>query len=685
MEMNSERVKQGVFSFLIVVWGMFIFKKAYDPAEFYYLFVGAQKLILAGSVIAHFRIAATYLWNFINLFILVGSSFVIGGVILSAWRMKFSSFLEKFLVGLGLGLAFWSYLTFFLGILGLLNVALFKWLFWTVFVLSVWFLVKNKEEFALQFATFRWPRSYLAVFSMSLLVIALLINVVCALAPEIHYDVLVYHLALPDFYKMHGRILDVPFNFCSYFPQNMNMLYLLTLMVSNDNVAKLLHLFLGISSILVIYVFARKHFSRKVAIAAAAGFYLVPQVALESWTAQNDLGITFYVLLNVWCLDNWLAEKAFSKKYLYLAAVFSGFALGIKYVSAATVVISLSFILYHYGYCQRHWKKSFFEIGKFVAIVFLMVSPWLLRNISFTGSPFAPFAVDAQKSVLGSDFRKDVFFADCNKPQSFSVKDFLLTPWLNTLGKDSSDTLAGPLFIFFVPFLMMMLIRTKTERKLLRLVFYFFMYFILWRSQTSGWRYLLPALAAFCIIIACLLYDERINRINGGLLKIVFAGILLGNLAVICMALERVDPVRVLLGQETKEAYLGHSHLFYQFPAYPVIEYINKNVSPGSRILFVGDSRGYYCERDYIANSAFDVPTFQKYFKTAKDADELAQNLRREGITHILYNEGEFVRLQNQYRIFDFQPRDLKLLQEFWRKHSKSIFFMKGVGLYQIL
>jgi hypothetical protein len=229
------------------------------------------------------------------------------------------------------------------------------------------------------------------------------------------------------------------------------------------------------------------------------------------------------------------------------------------------------------------------------------------------------------------------------------------------------------------------LIGAKTKPAVWILLFYFIMYFILWRSQTNVWRYLLPALAVFCLVIGNLLYDKKLNRINQVLLKIVFLGIILGNLAVICMAFERVDPVPIMIGKETKESYLGHSHLYYQYPVYPVIAYINATLSPGSKILFVGDSRGYYCQRDYIANSAFDVPTFQKYFKAAKDADELARNLRRDGITHILYNEGELMRLQNGYTIFDFQPRDIKLLQDFWQKHSRSVFYKKGVGLYEIL
>ena len=685
MKINAARLKQIILSVFIMAWGIFIFSKVYELTDLYYIFNGLNAIVSAGGALSSLRITASYFWSFITLFCLAVSSFVIGNILLSVLRLRAATFLENTILSAGLGLSVWSYLTFFLGMLGALQVGLFKWLFWIVFALSLWYLARNKKNYQWQFNAIHWTRSYLSLTCLILLAIVLLINIICALAPEIHYDALVYQLALPGFYKLHGRILDVPFNFNSYFPQNMNMLYLLSLLVGNDTVAKLLHLFSGLGSLLIIYIFARKHFSRRAAIAAAAGFYLVPQVALQSWAALNDLGLTFYVLLNLLCLDNWLEDKDNAGKYLYLSAIFSGFALGIKYMSAASVAISLSLILYQYGYRNQQWKRSFAAIGKFAIIVLVMVSPWLLRNFSLTGSPFAPFAVAAQKSPLGCDFKKNIFLDDCAYPRSFNVKEFFITPWLNTLGKSNLDSLAGPLFVFFAPLLIIILLRAKMDRKIGLLLFYFTIYYIMWRSQTSVWRYFLPAMAVFCMIAGYLMYSEKISALNRGLLKILFAGILLNNLAVICMALERMDPVPVVSGRETKESYLGRTHLFYQDPVYPAIEYINSNVSLQSRILFVGDSRGYYCERDYIANTAFDVPAFQKYFTGAKDAGDLARQLRQDGITHILLNEKELARLQQQYKSIDFQPRDIILLKEFWRDHGRPVFYNKGVGLYEIL
>jgi hypothetical protein len=682
--MNIARLKQIIAAVFIIGWGIFIFNKVYGLADLYYLFEGVNNIVLAGGALANIRITAGYFKSFIILFCLIGSSVVIGQMMLSAWRLKASSFLEQVVLSLGLGLCLWSFFTFVLGLIGLLNGVLFALIFWPVVAFSLWIFIRNNKTSLMLFNKISLPHSYLPLICLIFIVIALLINIICALAPESHYDVMVYQLALPDFYKMHGRIADVPFNFNSYFPQNMNMLYLLSLLVGNDTVAKLLHLFLGLSSAIVLYVFTRKHFSRKVAIAAAAGFYLIPQVAMQSWSALNDLGLTFYVLLNVVCLDNWLEDKQSSGKYLYLAAVFSGFALGIKYASAATVAISAVIILYRYGYGRRQWKKSFYEIGKFAVIVFILILPWWVRNASLTGSPLAPFTVAAQQGAAGLSFKKDVFLADCAYPRSFSLKEFLVSPWLNTLNKSTLDYLAGPLFIFFVPLILIVLIRAKMARKLVFLLFYFSFYYILWRSQTSTWRYLLPALAVLCIPIGYLLYNERFNGFNRGLLKIVFTGILLGNLAVICEVFKLMDPVQVVNGTETKSAYLARSHPLYQYPTYPVMEFINQNTSPESKILLLGESRGYYCQRDYIASTAFDVPVFQKYFKGAKDAGELAQQLSRDGITHILLNEGEFSRLQRQYNIFDFQPRDTILLKGFWRDHCRRVFYSKGVGLYEI-
>ncbi|MDD5132550.1 MAG: hypothetical protein PHH44_07830 [bacterium] len=137
--MNTARLKQIIFSVFIVAWGAFILNKVYDLGDIDYFFLTMKNLALALSALTQLKIIAGYLGDFINLFCLVSSSFVIGTIILSSWRVRSASFLEEFILGVGLGLSVWSYFTFSLGMLGALNVVLFKSLFWAVFAFSLWY------------------------------------------------------------------------------------------------------------------------------------------------------------------------------------------------------------------------------------------------------------------------------------------------------------------------------------------------------------------------------------------------------------------------------------------------------------------------------------------------------------------------------------------------------------------
>ncbi|MBI5883211.1 MAG: hypothetical protein HZB91_08910, partial [Elusimicrobia bacterium] len=61
------------------------------------------------------------------------------------------------------------------------------------------------------------------------LAVAGVLNLLCALAPEIYYDSLNYHLALPNLYLLKGRIVATPHQIFSGLPFGGQMLYGLAL------------------------------------------------------------------------------------------------------------------------------------------------------------------------------------------------------------------------------------------------------------------------------------------------------------------------------------------------------------------------------------------------------------------------------------------------------------------------
>ena len=676
MNLKTVSPRATVLALLIAIWGIFVLYKFYNLSEFTSVYVLLSSLPALGGIFRHPALLAGYGWSLIVSGALIFSSFMAGAGYLGVLQIRTRSAIEEFVISTGLGLGAWSLLTFSLGLAGWLRPLLFNLIFWGATLWSAWYFYRRPRPTYEAAPAGETSRDYFSLSCVVLLGLLTAINLASALVPEIHYDALFYHLALPSLYQMHGRIANIPFNSFSYFPQNMEMLYLLGLMVGNDTVTRLLHLFMGVGSALVIYVIGRRYFSRQIAVIATTGFYFVPQVVLENWTAMNDLGVTYFVLLSLLCLLIWLEDGPSRRGYLSLTAVYAGLAVGTKYISVPIIFITPVLLWYY----KRSWR----QVSKFLLIVALLMAPLLIKNAVFSGSPLAPFVMTGASSAASPDFRNVSYLDDCQHPRTLNFREILIGPWTSIMDQGSLNSLVGPLFLVFLPFLFLLFLQPGKNRATVILFAYLAAYFVFWRTQSTGWRFFLPALPVFCLLIGASLYQEKMDDMNRRLLKFVIMAVMLGNMALVCAGVEQRNTFAVLSGQQTKEAYLRERHPYYPTTAYPVIEYINQNLPLTAKVLFVGETRGYYCRRDFIANSAFDVPTFQKYYKAANSGAQLAAELKNDGITHILFSEAELYRVQKQYVQYDFNHRDLQILQQFWPDFTKQLYFKNSVGLYLI-
>ena len=137
-------------------------------------------------------------------------------------------------------------------------------------------------------------------------------------------------------------------------------------------------------------------------------------------------------------------------------------------------------------------------------------------------------------------------------------------------------------------------------------------------------------------------------------------------------------------GVETKESFLSKERHLYPNPSFKVIDYINKHVKRDARVLFMGETRGYYCQRRHVTNSVFDVPLIVKWTRKVNSDEGLYNLIRREGITHILFNPAEVKRLES-FKMYDWDKKEFSVFISFWNKYLKRIFNYNNVVLYEIL
>jgi len=628
-------------------------------------------------------------------------AFAIGRKILRLLRIEGESILESTIFALGLGFGSLSLMMFFLGILKLY----YTWIMYCILgVLSIFSFFEIRKINLPKFPSLLSKRrsTILVLFLSSILGIAAMINLIGALAPPVFYDSLVFHLAVSSLYKIsHGiRYLDAIFT--SHFPQNMQMLYTLSLLLGTDILAKLIHWIMGIFGLLLVFAFGRKYFGYRVGLLAATIFYTIPMVAMQSRVTGVDLSLTFYELLAVFALVNWFMinrrdemPKAVKNGWLTSAAIFSGLAMGVKYTAMYSfllfaISIFLGSILIHKMRLRMSLKRTFL----FCAVATALFSPWLIKNTVYTGNPLYPFLSNvfkSQSSYFGSEYTPiETVYLDkgAKKWDRFptrNIKEWLIFPWTLTKGGNDSNSFVGPVFLYLLPLLFFL----RKDSLIKFLIFLGTAWFISWSLiAVRNLRFFISGLTLFGIIISYLLLRaEKENRLFSRAILFLVSLMFINNVgwSLIILTTNK-DPWGLFLGRESREEYLSRDRIGYNLMPYyyPVVEYINENLPVDAKVLFIGEARGYYCKRDFVTSLAEDPHSIvTRLVRFCRNNDELLENFKSLDITHVLYNRKEAYRLRG-CKIFDWQGDDFQIFHKFWRNNLKLIYAENDVHLFEV-
>ena len=559
------------------------------------------------------------------------------------------------------------------------------------------------------------------------------IALIGALTPPLNYDTLSYHLGVPKLYICHHRIIYLPHQVYSNFPFTVEMLFCLSLLLKGDILAKLIHLSFGLLTVGAIYCFSRRYFNHKIALLAAAIFYNIPLVGFLSTTAYIDLGVTLYVFLALQGWVNW--SYSGKRQDLLMSAIFTGLAMGTKYPAILFSFLPLLLgIVLKTGLIDRvRWPGALKRAFIFSLVAVGMASPWLIKNFIYTGNPIYPLFYNLLGGRGWSAFNA-LRFMKHHSPSFGNWWEIFRLPLDISKSKD-----IGPLFIIFAPF-MIFLKRFEELGKLL--LAYGGLYFLLWMFFTHGdHRFLLPVFPGLSIVVAYLIMRFR-ERTLHALLLIAGLGVtltlnyqrirlfglhlisfqegifllplslglsaLIVFLVVNCMkrkslsapivtALALMMLINLLsvaamipgygllgpaLGRESREEFL--SRTFY---AYDAFRFCNERLPQSAKILFIGENQGYYCDRDFLANSPLDDNIIVGIVNSSNSGTEIGEKLKEMGITHVLYNASEAKRVDRDYSSFNWadeeaEARFLHFL--FSGEFLRLVFSRSGVLIYEL-
>jgi len=588
-------------------------------------------------------------FSFYSFFSLLKAIFIIIVFILYGYNILFF-FLPNnakpfsLLTTMGIGLIFTSFFFLLLSSLFLVNTVSISFFYSLPLAISFFTLYKNKnlKKFLSIFKSFTQKSSIWEFFIV-------LIPLIYAMLPSTFYDVLVYHLGIPNSIIQYGGFAKLPFTV--YF--NTSIFYEISLIpvtYAGDLVPRLFHYILSTVFIISVINFSQKIFNIKQRILLLSLIIFMPLSMFLITTIKNDLISTVFIFLGI---------KLFYDNAKNLSAIFWGFSLGIKYFNIIPFIIFVVFIFIKYD------RFKIKELLKFLTVSFLMIVPLLLKNLFLIGNPVYPFFYNIFKTNSWDLSRSLNMKSDVgNIIKSFS--DFIKLPYNLSLKTYGYIGNIGIQFLLFLPFLIL----NKVKKSKL---FYFSIFTLFIGSCfTYSIRFFYIVFIIFSIFTVFI-----IEKFNNKLLLFVLIILIFINLG------------RAFVFQET----LYQSNKFYAgkfdnieykkkfLPEYTGYELLNKKTDKNSKILLIGESRNFYLKRKYTLSSALDYSILKKYIKKEYDFNKFKENLIKDNINYVFISKNEFMRNMKKYKRINKEilNKALKYLNRF-----PMIFNKNSISIYKI-
>ena len=236
-------------------------------------------------------------------------------------------------------------------------------------------------------------RSILNGLCFSGLICVVAAVVVLSWVPPVSRDALSHHLAVPKLYLQRGAMVELPEVPFSYYPMNLDLLYLVPLYLGNDILPKYIHYAFALLTAGMVFLHLKRRLDITYALFGALFFLSIPVIVKLSITVYVDLGLVFFSTAALINLIRW-SESSFQWRHLLLSAMFCGLAAGTKYnglVTLGLLALSVPYMFLHAR--QNEGKKQGRAVGYgavYLLVALLVFSPWMIRNAAWTGNPIYP-------------------------------------------------------------------------------------------------------------------------------------------------------------------------------------------------------------------------------------------------------------------------------------------------------
>jgi hypothetical protein len=481
--------------------------------------------------------------------------------------------------------------------------------------------------------------------------VAVLIALICALAPETEYDALWYHLGLPKLWLEHGYLVDLPTDYVSLYPMTWELVFGFGLALGGAIAAKLLHFSCLLLTGLLVYQLAWRFMPNASPWLAVACFVTVPIIVWEASTAYIDLALALHVGLAIYAILRF--AKGLSWQWFGLTAIHLGLALATKHLALFVLAITVGGLAVFLWLKERHFYRAIAFPVSLGLCSLLLPLPWYLRSWLASGNPVFPelfevFGAPPDRWDAITQRGLDHFLSRFDRPHT--LLEALTLPWDMTIHAAYYGGTLGPVFLLLLPALLLYRRSPVTPW-----LFAFVALFIgLWASPFSStqMRFLVP-IAPLLALLAAEAYArltlslDTLTKYGNPVLHWSLVTLLIVNLPPFT-PLHEVDraqwngwlthvirrvPLSVVVGRESQEAYLTRS-----VPSYAAWRYINTHLPLDARILTFSGGDHFYSDRDRLWSDA-TLARPATWGATKGQEQQALQKLQELRISHILFDK----------------------------------------------
>jgi 4-amino-4-deoxy-L-arabinose transferase-like glycosyltransferase len=557
--------------------------------------------------------------------------------------------------------------------------------------------------------------TYLTYGLITLLIAVIAAIILLASVPPVSRDALTHHLFVPNLYIQHGGIYEIPEIPFSYYPMNLDLLYMIPMYFGNDIIPKYIHYLFALLTALLIFNYLKTRTNLKYAILGSLFFLTIPIIVKLSITVYVDLGLMFFTSASLLLLFRWL-NSDYKYRYLILSGICCGLAAGTKYNGLICIILLPMFIPVLYirsqdGGILRSNTKSIGYSLLFVLATLVAFSPWLVRNYAWTGNPIYPlhnsiFQQTPDKSIdkeqpakeKPSEILKKITGRGSN---AFVYRKILYQEtWWQTLllpirfffeGQDDNpryfDGKLNPFLLIlpFFAFLKKSSNRSKQIEKYTLVSFSFLFFFFTFFQETTRIRYIvciIPPLVILSIfglqnIIAAIAkikqnFRPRLSLIIG---LVIFCSMMAYNCQYISKQFQIIQPLSFIKGAVSRDQYIARFR-----PEFSAIQYANNTLTRNDKVLciFLGN-RGYYMDFKPIFDGGKNKELLSKILTSAASNISFKDQLLQENIRYILFRQDL---TQNWFQ--HLNKKNQLVISTFFQQDAEELFNQGGHSFYRI-